>query len=367
MEIVWTRGNDEISFNRPSTWFCLGLRGEGKSSLLEHLAMNYMVEGAVNFDLFGSRDGENLSWLRSPYAKDKKILLLRGENVDVDCSFPVKQVDALTLSDIEANDLIISSSPLYLNIEQEFFNAAKITDLLYKRIHWKRLVYLTIREAANFYYSRLKVSESQVTAKAGMIYLIREGRHVGLTLGLDSIRYYAIDIDIRNLSDYLLLKSQGVLGLDNTLDWLYAYFNPVAVRKMSPAHFIMVSKSGALGLGRFPFHSWHKREKEDILASCGVKVQYGEVLEEAQDRGTFKTVSDKEHRTIVELYVQGTSMREIAERLGRSSRTPLEHIHSHNNSVQRSGFCAVCKRASGAYQNQKVERLKPNQTVAEEG
>ncbi|MCJ7633777.1 hypothetical protein MUP77_15495, partial [Candidatus Bathyarchaeota archaeon] len=73
--------------------------------------------------------------------------------------------------------------------------------MLYKRMHYKRLVFLVCREAANFYYSRLNVSDSQIFAKSQMIYLIREARHMGLALGLDSIRYYAIDIDIRNLSD----------------------------------------------------------------------------------------------------------------------------------------------------------------------
>jgi energy-coupling factor transporter ATP-binding protein EcfA2 len=105
MKVVWVRLNDTISFNKPSTWFVLGLRGSGKSSLLEHVACNYLEEGHVVLDLFGSRDGEGLAWLRSPYAKDKKILLLRGENVDVEASFPVKQADQLSLKDLKTSTL----------------------------------------------------------------------------------------------------------------------------------------------------------------------------------------------------------------------------------------------------------------------
>lgn len=357
MKVLWTRGNESIKFTRPSTWFCLGLRGTGKSSLLEHLAMLYMQKNAVIFDLFGSRDGEALAWLRSPYAKDKKILLVHGENVDVDCSFPVKPVEKLKLSDIENYDIIISASPLYLNIDQEFFDAAKMTDLLYKRLHYKRLVFLICREAANLYYSRLKVSDNQIFAKSQMIYLIREARHMGLTLCLDSVRYYAIDIDVRNLSDYFLLKSQGVLGLASDLRWLYSFFNPSVVRNMKPENFIMISRTGALGLGEFPFHAWHKREKENILKAVGVKVEYGEVLKEAQYRGTFKTVSDKEHAEIIRLYVeQNLGMKAIAEKLKRSSRTPKEHIDKHNRAVERSGFCPACKRGSSSLQNSIAER-----------
>lgn len=357
MKVLWVRYNDMIRFNRPNTWFSLGLRGTGKSSLLEHIGENYLNEGHGIFDLFGSRDGENLAWLRSPHAQDKRILLLKGENVDVKCSFPVKLVESLTLHDVEQNDIIISSSPLYLNVDQEFYNAAKLTDLLYKRVHWKRLVYLVVREAANFYYSRLKVSENQVFAKSQMIYLIREARHCGIALGLDSIRYYAIDIDLRNLADYLILKAQGVHGLAADLKWLYNYFNPSTVRNIPPQYFFMITKTGALGLGEFPYNTWHKEEKENILANLGIRVEYGEMLEEAQSRGTYLTVSDKEHVDIIRLHVdENKGAAAIAETLHRSSRTPLEHIRAHNKAVERSGFCAPCKRARGQYFNKVVNR-----------
>jgi len=346
MKVVWVRLNDTISFNRPSTWFVLGLRGSGKSSLLEHVACNYLEEGHVVLDLFGSRDGEGLAWLRSPYAKDKKILLLKGENVDVQASFPVKQADQLTLKDVEDYDIIVSASPLYINIDQEFYYAARITDMLYKRLSWHRLAYVIVREAANFYYSRLKVCDNQVFAKSQMIYLIREARHAGLALALDSIRYYSIDIDIRNLADYLVLKSQGLHGLADDLKWLYSFFSSPVVRNMHPAHFIILTKTGALGLGEFPYPEWHKRERENILASVGLKVEYGEVPKQAEYRGTFKTVSDSEHAEVVRLYVnEGLSIPKIADRLKRSTRTVQQHIHMHDDAIKRSGFCPACRRA----------------------
>jgi hypothetical protein len=345
MRIFWFRYRDNVSFVHPSTWFCIGLRGEAKSTFLEHVGMRYLQRGAVVFDLFASKDGENLAWLRSPYAKDKRILLLRGENVDVEASFPVKQVDKLTLADVEKFDIIISSSPLYLNADQEFYYAGRVTNLLYKRLHYKRLVYLVIREAANFYYSRLKVSENQVQAKANMIYLIREGRHCGLSLGLDSLRFYAIDIDIRNLSDYLILKSQGVQGLAKDLEWLYSFYNPAFIRKMPKENFVIISKSGALGLGNFPYHTWHKEEKENILASVGIKVEYGEPVEQGQSRGSRgTTIGDKEHSEIVEMYISGLSMSKINKQTKRSTKSISDHIHAHNDSVERSGFCPACRR-----------------------
>lgn len=360
MNVWWVRGKQSVRPDRPDVWFCLGVRGSGKSSLLEHIAEGYLSEGNVVLDLFGSRDGESLSWLRSPHAKDKRILLLRGENVDVDTSFDVKLVEKLTLKDVENYDLIISASPCYLNMDQEFYNAAKLTDLLYKRLSYKRLVYLLSREASNFFYSRLKITQNQVFAKAQMVYMLKEARHCGVALGLDSVRFMAIDIDIRSLADFTFFKSVGIGGLAKDLRWLYSFYDPSFLRNMKPQYFAVISRTGAIGIGDFPYPEWHKRERENILAAVGVKVEYGEPLEEAQYKGTFMTVSDKEHSEIIRLCVEeGMGMKDIAAKLGRSSRTPHEHIqHKHNASVERSGFCAACKRVGSPYFNKKAFRGK---------
>ncbi|MCJ7634920.1 hypothetical protein MUP77_21340, partial [Candidatus Bathyarchaeota archaeon] len=146
-------------------------------------------------------------------------------------------------------------------------------------------------------------------------------------------------------SDYLILKAQGVQGLARDLQWLYSYFNPATVRNMPPQYFIMISKTGALGLGEFPYPEWHKKEKENILSNVGIKVEYSEPVLEGEYRGTFRTVSDKEHAEMIRIYVEeGLGLNKIAEMLGRSSRTPLMQIQRHNNAVERSGFCPVCRR-----------------------
>ena len=357
MKILWVRGKAKIQYDRPHTFFVLGVRGSGKSSLLEHVGEGYLNAGHSILDLFGSRDGEALAWLRSPYAKDKKILLVRGENVDVKCSFPVKPVESVTLKDFEKYDIIISASPLYSSIDTEFYYAAKLTDLLYKRLHYKRLVYMIVREAANLYYSRLKVSDDQLFAKAKMTYMIREGRHVGLALGLDTLRFYGVDIDIRSLSDFTMVKAQGITGLTKDLKFLYSFFDPREVRKIKPQHFIVVAGIGALGLGEFPYPAWHKEEGENILDAVGIKVEHGEPIETGEYRGTFKTVGDKEHSEFVRLYIEeGLSVDRIAERLKRSSRTPHKHIKQHNKAVGRSGFCPACRRVKSKYEGEVAVR-----------
>lgn len=114
-----------------------------------------------------------------------------------------------------------------------------------------------------------------------------------------------------------------------------------------------------MGLGWFPYHTWHKAEKENILASVGVKVEYGEQLKEPEYKGAYKTVGDIEHSDIVRLYLEeGLGMLEISKSLKRSTRTISEHVRKHNEAVERSGFCPECKRAGSQHFNRKAVRGK---------
>ena len=356
MRVKWLRGNEHISFKRPNVWFGLGVRGSGKSSFLEHVGEEYLSRGATIFDLFSARDGENLAWLRSRYAKDKKILLVHGENVSLSSSFDSKNAGSLTLNDVRQYDIIISSSPLYSSPDQEFLNAAKITDLLYKRLHWKRIVFLIMREASNFYYSRLKITESQTVAKANMVYLIRESRHCGLSLALDSVRFFSIDIDIRTLADFLILKAQGMQGLSRDLKWLYSYVDPHLVRRMKPNQFILLTKKGGISYGVFPEVPWHKKEREDILKVLGIEREFTETIQEGLFKGKYQTVGDQEHSEIIRLYLEEElAMNKIATKTSRSVRTVQVHIEQHNRAVMSKGFCARCKRVISEYFNRVAE------------
>jgi hypothetical protein len=356
IDVGWIRGQETVGFNRPHTFFCIGTRGSGKSALLEHIAQGYLAEGHVILDLFGSRDGEGLAWLRSPYAKDKNILLIHGDNVSVQSSFDAKNISKLSLSDFQNHDILISSSPLYSSIDDEFFDVNFIIDVLYKRLSWRNLVYMIVRESANLYYSRLRVSANQLAAKAESTYLIREGRHCGIALGLDTLKYTSIDADIRAVVDYFIFKSQGVRGFPDGMEWLYGFFNPASVRNMPPQYFFMVTAGGSLGIGRFPCPSWHKQERENILRSVGVKVEYGDRIDYGESRGIYKTVGDQEHLGIIDTYFEGVSMGKIAKKLDRSAATVHAQIHSHNESINKMGYCAECRRLKGQHEVDKTDK-----------
>lgn len=352
----WVRGREHVSFDKRAIWFTQGVPGSGKSALLECVGTEYLERGHAVLDLFGSRDSEGLAWLRSPYAKDGNVLLLTGESVDVSAPCDVKKASQLTLGDLEKYTIIISASCLYSSVDDEFTNAALVTDKVYQRFHWKKLVACIIRECANFLYSRLKLSDTQQLAKSSTTYLVRESRHMGLSLLLDSLRWFSIDIDVRSLSDYVCLKSQGIEGLPKGLEFLYSFFKPQVMRNIPPEFFYIITRRGAVGAGEFSLVPWHKLERENILKAVGVKCEYGEPVETGANKGTFRTIGDAEHAKIVEMYADGLSMNKISVQVGRSTKSVMDHINKHNLSVDRSAFCPACRRIHSKLEGERAGR-----------
>ena len=286
-------------------------------------------------------------------------MLLHGENVDVKSSHDTKVVSALALEDLEKDDLVISATPLYITPGQEFFEVNKILDVLYSRLYWKRLVYLIAREAANLFYSRLQICSDQIKAKAEAIYLIRESRYMGMAIGLDSLKYTSVDIDMRILTDYQIIKSLGRFGLPDDLKWLYSFLAPEFIRKMEKGSFAIVGNSGAIGVGYFTPIPWHKQIKENICHAVGVKVEYGEVPVHGTNRHTYQTVGGSEHREILALYIdQSQSMAKIEKLKHRSRSTIKDQIDSHNEAIARSGFCPSCQRVRGTHARQSTKAVQ---------
>ncbi len=310
-----------------------------------------MKAGHTVLDLYGSRDGEGLAWLRSEWVKDKHVLLLHGDNVDVQSNYQTKNVSKLSLKDLENYDIIISATPMYISPDQEFREVNRVLDLLYKRQTYKRLVYAVVREASNLWYSRLSVSRDQLKAKAEAVYLVRESRHMGLAVGMDTLKFTSVDIDLRVVVDYQIIKSVGLFGLPDDLQWLYHIINPQIIRRMPKQNFVILSKNGSIGIGVFSKIPWHKQEGENIVKAVGLKIEYGEEPQLGEDRHFFKTVGDYEHAEILALYLDAKqSMHKIAERKKRSKATIHSQIREHDQAVKRSGFCAKCRRVNGKHE-----------------
>jgi predicted DNA-binding protein YlxM (UPF0122 family) len=81
-------------------------------------------------------------------------------------------------------------------------------------------------------------------------------------------------------------------------------------------------------------------------------------------------VGDQEHLDIVESYFQGLSMGKIAKKLDLSGTTVHAQIHSHNESIERMGYCAECRRLKGNHEMTKTScqaaRKEPSSSPQEE-
>ena len=92
------------------------------------------------------------------------------------------------------------------------------------------------------------------------------------------------------------------------------------------------------------------------MKAVGVKCEYGTPIETGENKGTFRTIGDKEHAQIVELYSEGLSMNKISKQVGRSTKSIKDHIDSHNLSVERSAFCPACRRVHSKNEGKKADR-----------
>ena len=355
----WIRGFAKIDLDKPNIFTGTGIRGSGKSNLNELFGEAYLDAGHSVLDLFGARDGEGLAWLRSPYKNQCKFLLLHGDNVEVTkAPCETRPTSKVTNRDLKVFDVVISSAPLYSSSDDEFQRVGELlNDIFYRRLSWKRLIYCIVREASNLFFSRVRATNSQTQAKANMIYLIRESRHVGLALGMDTLRTKAVDIDIRELTDYLFFKTIGFYGLHQDFRFLYSFFKPDAIRKMPTDKFLLLTQPGDIGVGHCDLVSFHKKEHENLLEILGREVEYKAPVRLGTDRGGYRTIGDAEHVKIITMYAEDNlSYVKIGHALGRSSKTPFDVVLRHNEAVETGGFCPVCRRGEGEYETSPVKR-----------
>ncbi|MGB9672340.1 MAG: hypothetical protein ACPLZY_04260, partial [Candidatus Norongarragalinales archaeon] len=358
MKIKWLRLSEDIDFNNNTIWFVVGARNTGKSTLLEHLGLQYLQNGYSIFDLFGSRDGEGLAWLRAPEAEDKKILLLKNENTFLKFKREKQNVDFLNWKEfnvkvLEDYDIVISASLLYNSVEEEFHAVNFYIDQIYRNPVRSRKTFLIIREAANLLYARMKLNQNIQSSKGEMAYLVRESRHCNLSLGFDTQKRESVDAEIRSVVDYFLFTAQGSESLPKPLWFLYKYIKPPSLNTLPKGSFAILSRRGAIGIGAFAYHNWHKDDKENITAELGLEIQRPEAapLEEKPKiqilEPTNSTDEEKEkvHAEVCRLFAEGENLTQIALRFGKTYNNWSKRvIISHNKAVSRNGFCAACRK-----------------------
>jgi hypothetical protein len=363
IRIQWLRDGEEIDFERPLRGLAMGIQGSAKSSLLEVCGVNY----PKIIDILGSRDGEALCWCKPEYetyfqaAHNRKpnILLITGEGVKVASKQDSVNIKDLKLKTFQEPYDVITTAQMLHQTEKEYYGTMnRIIDIIEGRLYWDEPWYLMIREAANWAYARLRVVKDQEAAKSDLIKFFREGRHHGVAIFMDTLRWTNIDKEIRDLSDLLFIKKLGDQGLPRDLRYCYRYWTPKSLRWLSKNRFGIKSVSGSIGVGIFDRPTWHKEEKENILKSTQIEIKY-EQKEDTEERRYG--VGDFQHAEIIEKYIETKSMHKTAADLSRSSATVKAHIASHNLSVKRLGECDKCMNAKSQFSKDPIVRPAPSE------
>jgi hypothetical protein len=328
-------------WHRPRRYSILGLAESGKSALNEYLAAHH----PKIVDIFGSRDNENLSWLRESSPVENPLLVC-GDNTELECRFPWKHVSELTMADIDAHDATVTCDAFYSSQEVKFASIQKICDLFYNRHSWDKaggdIIYLVIREAMSLLYSKISLGEGEKEAKAAILTFLRELRHFGVSFGADTLRWTGIEKEIRDLADYTFFKQIGEVGLPRDKRYIYNYVEPRTFAHMKPWESIALHKTGTLTYIHTPCPKWHKEEGVNLIAELGIKITHTEGASDS----TAAKVGDKEHSKMIELFSAGNTYRMVAAQVSRSTSTCGDAIRIHNESIRQHGECLACVRAN---------------------
>lgn len=343
IHVDWDRFENDPAANlkeglkRSTCWGVYGRKGKGKSVLLETIACKYPKV----IDLFGARDNEGLAWCRSD--RGDSILFLKGMGTEIKSKWPSENILDVTLEQLSKYKAIISCAAFYASPREEFYGVGKFCEKFYFRWHYDPVDNwcLIIREAANLLFSRQTVGDNQGEAKAIITYFLREMRHHGIASAIDSIRWHALDIDVREIADYTFLKGQGIRGLPKELHWLYNWYDPYGVMRMGKEKFIILSQEGPIGHGTCTQPFWHKQEGEDLLRLFDIDVTYSDAPEQS-DNGQHH-MNPYEHAQIIQArYENHLSYAKLGTEYKRSTKTIKDTIDRHNRSIEGIGQCTLC-------------------------
>lgn len=354
VKVKWCRKtipDEMINYHMARITLALGKKGGGKSAFLEAGALRH--EQVI--DLLGSRDDEGLAWLRKN-APEKDMLLVTGDNVDCDCSWPTCKISDMTTTKLLSKNLIITTDSLYSSQKSKFEGVNGLTDLFWGRREYdpEKPVAVIMRELSDFIYSRIVQDGMNIKeAKADFIVFQRQLRHFGYSPYMDTIRWTSVDKEIRDLADYLVIKKVGSQGLPHDIQYLYGYINPLRLAALPPNKFMIVTESASIGKGIFEKPAFHKEEGVDLLRELGIKLTYGEEPEVS----STQRVGDREHAEIIKLYQQGFAMSEVATKTGRSDYTVSTHVRKHDGNIEKHGICDSCTRGGCDLAKTKVTRV----------
>lgn len=306
-----------INVTDAQTFLAMGIKGSGKSGLLGNIQARYkkLISG------YGSRDDEVLADLRMSEFADQvpssvrdnvrsmeRGLIIGPASVSVTSSYDYVAYDKLTLNDIVNHDVIVVPQRVFPTMKGFFVATETLIDpnigLLWSRRTASPIWYLKILEAANILYSRITLKRAKIDqAKAHLIFLEREMRHMGIAMGLDTQYSVSIDKEVRTNADATLIKNMGSDKLPADISWMYTYVHPAGFMALEKNEFVCKDKHGGVYLGWSQLPPWHKEPNEDIYATMGIRVEYaGDQLAQDLKDTDSSDVDPIVHMEIINVY-----------------------------------------------------------------
>lgn len=306
-----------------------GIRGGGKSALLENLAANWpKVIG-----LYGSLDDEILALLRA-YKYLKKFergLILGPKTTSVTSSWNYEYYGDLSFADFQKYDVIVMPQKIHTTPKSFSLGCEHVSNFLLKRPSVTDYWFLIVYEAANIMWARQSLKNAKLDqAKAYLVWLLRQLRHVGVSIGMDSQYLLALDKEVRGISDYTFFKNLGQFSLPPEMEWIYGYSPPNGIRALYPNEFVATDKFGGVYSGWFKLPPWHKTPKENIYEMLGIKYEFGDPELAAFDTNENNGREDiATHTEIIRAFMETKTIKGTANKSSHDRDTVRKHLGLH--------------------------------------
>jgi len=294
---IYIKSDPLYDSNKYMGYFIIGLRGSGKSALVEKYAEKFYCDGRIVVDLWGASGRENLFWgvkgktqypcliVHSPFVD---VEIPKGQGKWYAAVSGDESVESIIKRAVLEKRVVCFDQNSYQGFEEECYK--KVAEFLSElpRVNMDvvdgRMVVL-VREASNLLFAHLKVNDYCKFTRAPFLSLIRESRHNRISFIIDSQRYKDVYSGVRENTDVLLIKRTPVTTLPDDMSWLpkkikylrrkapfrfrYSLFPKLG--ELKPEEYYAVFPSTNIVKLNFDLPGfYHKREEDNFSRKTGI-------------------------------------------------------------------------------------------------
>ena len=320
---------------------CLARRYQGKTALVECLALRCLQEGGSVLWLACSNDNEAIAVCKAGGGLNKHVVLIGDDSVTVEgCGQRVVRISEFDPRKIPRRTWFVLARCLFPNQQLYAQALVNIVAGLKERISFDFQVAVCISEVAEFVKARILTGQSKTEREgsAEIESLSRQLVHFGISLIYDQVsREQTTSLELRSSASFTFIKNMGMQRLDShTYRWMFRYLQDSVLRTLKKYEYLMLSDAGGFCFGVNQIVGWHHLRGSDLLSQLRWRISFDEVIkraEEAKFRSTANNpcvLTGEEHLTIVRLReIDGLSLNSISRKLDRSRSACQDSYAKH--------------------------------------